>query len=199
MGTKDEVIVFKQWDSDPTRSGRLCFHTAVSDSSAPQGAPCRQSIEARAFLFFPDHTPNTCPILPLPSTAKDGECDEALVQTAFPSLKNAVAYINHSDGIRTMVVTYLRSQYTAKGAEGVLAVLADDEKGYHGLTHASAQTKARVVELLLEAGCSKDVDAWFSGPSTGALAWTKISQSRITAGVLGAVVALAASKLLHAR
>jgi len=59
---KDEVILFKQWDSDPNLEGRLCFHTAFHDDNAP---PCstRESVEARGIAFFPDHEPNTCPSL----------------------------------------------------------------------------------------------------------------------------------------
>ena len=50
---KNEVILFKQWDSDPTLSGRITFHTAFSDPAAPPDAPTRQSIEVRAIAFFP--------------------------------------------------------------------------------------------------------------------------------------------------
>lgn len=57
---KDEVILFKQWDSDTTLTGRVCFHTAFHDDNAP-ACPSRQSIEARGIAFFPDHKPNTCP------------------------------------------------------------------------------------------------------------------------------------------
>ena len=49
----DEVLVFKGYDFDPARPSRL-FHTAFDDSSAPAGAPPRESIEARAFAFFED-------------------------------------------------------------------------------------------------------------------------------------------------
>jgi hypothetical protein len=58
---RDEVLVWKNWDSDSTKTGRLCFHTAIEDPSPLPNAPPRQSIETRGFVFFPDHTPNTCP------------------------------------------------------------------------------------------------------------------------------------------
>ena len=45
--TKPEVILFKQWDTDPQRATNLCFHTAFSDPSAPLGSGPRQSIEIR--------------------------------------------------------------------------------------------------------------------------------------------------------
>ena len=53
---KNEVILFKQWDSDPTLTGRVTFHTAFADPSAPADAPTRQSIEVRAIAFFPGKT-----------------------------------------------------------------------------------------------------------------------------------------------
>eukprot|EP00239_Pterosperma_sp_CCMP1384_P007623 CAMPEP_0197844520 /NCGR_PEP_ID=MMETSP1438-20131217/1508_1 /TAXON_ID=1461541 /ORGANISM="Pterosperma sp., Strain CCMP1384" /LENGTH=287 /DNA_ID=CAMNT_0043455349 /DNA_START=134 /DNA_END=994 /DNA_ORIENTATION=- len=59
--TKNEVLLFKQWDSDITLPGRVCFHTAFNDPNAPPDTPPRQSIEARGIAFFPHHTPNTCP------------------------------------------------------------------------------------------------------------------------------------------
>ena len=65
---KDEVLLFKQWDSDTTQKGRMCFHTSFFNDKAPP-CPARQSIEIRTVIFFPDHTPNTCPSL-------DEECDE---------------------------------------------------------------------------------------------------------------------------
>jgi hypothetical protein len=36
---KSEILLFKQWDSDYTKSGRVCFHTAFRDPSAPHTAP----------------------------------------------------------------------------------------------------------------------------------------------------------------
>lgn len=60
MGTS-EVLLFKQYDSDPTRRARMCFHAAFQDPTAPESAAPRQSIEVRCIAFFPDHSPNTCP------------------------------------------------------------------------------------------------------------------------------------------
>ncbi len=61
---KDEVLLFKQWDSDPACTARVSFHTSFSDPHAPPDAPPRQSIEVRALAYFPDHEPNTCPRIP---------------------------------------------------------------------------------------------------------------------------------------
>jgi len=61
---KNEVILFKQYDSDPSLKGRACFHTAFANNALRNANPkpkARESIEARVFCFFPDHKPNTCP------------------------------------------------------------------------------------------------------------------------------------------
>lgn len=49
--TRDEVIIFKAHDTDPTRSVRVP-HTAFSDPSCPAGVPTRASVEARALALF---------------------------------------------------------------------------------------------------------------------------------------------------
>jgi len=69
---RDEVILFKQWDSDPTLPGRMCFHTSFHDPAAPgpPGAAPRQSVEARGLAFFPDHQPNTCPSVAAPQSSE---------------------------------------------------------------------------------------------------------------------------------
>ena len=75
---KDEVILFKQWDSDRTLPGRLCFHTAFLDPNAPKDTPARESIEVRAIAYFPDHEPNTCP--PIQDEIEDIEIDVENIQ-----------------------------------------------------------------------------------------------------------------------
>lgn len=57
--TKNEAIIFKQYDSDVSMNARYCFHTAIHDNKAPSKAPARQSIEVRVIAFFPNHSPNT--------------------------------------------------------------------------------------------------------------------------------------------
>ena len=49
---KDEVLFFKQYDSDPKARSRFCFHTAFDDPTVPRDAPLRQSIEVRALALF---------------------------------------------------------------------------------------------------------------------------------------------------
>jgi len=62
---KDEVICFKQADSDFRNDGRMTFHCSVEDPSADVDAPVRQSIEARLFCVFDgqdvETVPDKCP------------------------------------------------------------------------------------------------------------------------------------------
>mmetsp|Transcript_7792 Transcript_7792/g.14099 ORF Transcript_7792/g.14099 Transcript_7792/m.14099 type:complete len:543 (+) Transcript_7792:102-1730(+) len=51
---KDEVLLFTQFDSDPSRSSRFTFHSAFHDSTVNQSMPSRQSIEIRAMCVFID-------------------------------------------------------------------------------------------------------------------------------------------------
>merc|ERR1711924_464303 len=51
---KDELLIFKQYDSDPKARVRYCFHTAFSDPNISADAPARQSIEVRALALFND-------------------------------------------------------------------------------------------------------------------------------------------------
>ena len=67
----DDVLLFKQFDSDTALPGRMTFHTAFVDPTVRPDAPERQCIECRAFLFFPDFEPNTCPALPSGAVSKE--------------------------------------------------------------------------------------------------------------------------------
>jgi len=49
--TRDEALVFKSYDSDPSRP-QYVPHTAFNDPSCPLEASTRVSIEARAFAYF---------------------------------------------------------------------------------------------------------------------------------------------------
>merc|ERR1712187_336874 len=116
---KDEVILFKQWDSDPLRLGRTCFHTAFKDPTARVDAPVRQSIEVRAFVFFPEHAPNTCPPMPVQTAAVEGVCDEALARVGAQKLMGAVQYCQDNEGIRLLVLQFMTSMYRSGGAKAV--------------------------------------------------------------------------------
>lgn len=49
--TPSELLVFKGYDSDPGRAGRVP-HTAFTDPSCPAGTPTRSSVEVRVAAFF---------------------------------------------------------------------------------------------------------------------------------------------------
>ena len=67
----DEVLLFKQFESDTALPGRMTFHTAFVDPTVRPDAPERQSIKCHAFLLFLDFELNTCPALPSDSVAKE--------------------------------------------------------------------------------------------------------------------------------
>ena len=67
----DEVLFFKQFDSDTVLPGRMTFHTAFVDPTVRPDALERQCIECSASLFFLDSEPNTCPALPSDAVAKE--------------------------------------------------------------------------------------------------------------------------------
>ena len=47
--SKEEVLLLKQYDSDPTAPARFCFHSSFTDPGASDSAPCRESVEVSAF------------------------------------------------------------------------------------------------------------------------------------------------------
>ncbi len=51
---RDEALVFKVFDSATDGRARFTAHTSFEDPATPPGAPPRQSIEARALVFFDD-------------------------------------------------------------------------------------------------------------------------------------------------
>ncbi len=48
----DEALLIKTFDSETDGRARFTIHTAFDDPSAPAGAPSRESIETRCFVFF---------------------------------------------------------------------------------------------------------------------------------------------------
>merc|ERR1712086_1058603 len=56
--TKDEVLLFKQFDSDPQRSSRFTFHSSFTDPTVRSNLPARESIEIRAMAIFIEEDPS---------------------------------------------------------------------------------------------------------------------------------------------
>ena len=50
--TRDEAIVFKVFDTDPSAGVRFTAHTAFTDPTSPPDANIRESIEMRALVFY---------------------------------------------------------------------------------------------------------------------------------------------------
>ncbi|MFT6580515.1 MAG: hypothetical protein ACJAU6_000944 [Alphaproteobacteria bacterium] len=50
--TRDEALVFKVFDTDPSAGVRFTAHTSFDDPTSPANAAIRESIEMRAFAFF---------------------------------------------------------------------------------------------------------------------------------------------------
>ena len=49
---RNEALVFKVFDSEKDGRARFTPHTSFDDPTTLPGAPPRQSIEARALVFF---------------------------------------------------------------------------------------------------------------------------------------------------
>ena len=67
----EEVLLFKQFESDTALPGRTIFNIDFVDPTVRPDAPDRQSIGCRAFLYFLDFEPNTCSALPSDEVAKE--------------------------------------------------------------------------------------------------------------------------------
>ncbi len=50
--TRDEVLVFKVFDSDESKPARFTAHTSFDDPNTPEDGWARESIETRTFAFF---------------------------------------------------------------------------------------------------------------------------------------------------
>ncbi len=50
--TRDEALVFKVFDTDPSAGVRFTAHTAFNDPTSPPDAKIRESIEMRALAFY---------------------------------------------------------------------------------------------------------------------------------------------------
>ncbi|NND49608.1 MAG: methyltransferase, partial [Rhizobiales bacterium] len=50
--TRDEALVFKVYDSDTSSQSRWTAHSAFHNPAAPEGAPPRESMEIRSFVFW---------------------------------------------------------------------------------------------------------------------------------------------------
>ena len=156
---KDEVLLFKQWDSNRQLSGRICFHTAFSDPNASKDLPPRESIEARAIAYFPDHEPNTCPTLPEegpddypnPDVNEDEETINKSVNKILLAIDGLISWPLKSK-------VWVQAEF-AKGEKGVATIaeaLSNDPNGHLGLKSLSKQAKSMVKDELMNQGKLKN-------------------------------------------
>ncbi|KAL7536334.1 hypothetical protein ACHAWF_005430 [Thalassiosira exigua] len=151
--TRDEVLLFKQYDSDTIQGGRTCFHTAVSLPDVPSDLPPRESIEVRMIAFFPDYKPNTCPDLdeiseigggvPLRNN-DDSESPEKIANHIVSSLQNANNLPLLAQAIYRWIV---RSN---SGAERFLDLMLRDRGGRFGLKGADMAKKQAVKDIVMD-------------------------------------------------
>jgi len=134
--TKDEILLFKQWDSDPTPSGRCCFHTAFRDPTSPFDSPTRESIEVRALCYFPDHEPNTCPEVP------------DAVDEAAKRLIDVVKLAPSWPPVGQLYV--LLFGIMPGGAKMLAKRLVKDERGYFGFSSISEAQKAEILSRMMK-------------------------------------------------
>ena len=148
---KDEVLLFKQWDSDRTLSGRLCFHTAFKDPNAPSNIPPRESIEARAIAYFPNHEPDTCPPLVEEPADDNIENEDEVIKNA---VKKILVALDFSGAWPYFAKVWIKGEY-AKGKAGVrnIAVaMANDASGHFGLKNLNQSTKEKIISELMKQG-----------------------------------------------
>jgi len=148
----DEVLLFKQFDSDTALPGRMTFHTAFVDPTARPDAPERQSIECRAFLFFPDFEPNTCPALPSDAVEEsvDPVEDDAEVEAAVQKMLGLIDTMSSWPGFaRTWLMT---TSANKDGAREIAQTIVKDDGNHQGFKKYSPEKKARIVSLLMKGG-----------------------------------------------
>jgi len=92
---KDEVLLFKQFDSDPNRSSRFTFHSSFMDPEVEAALPKRESVEVRAMAIFIDEGGSQLP----------------------PSVKNGVA---HNLTLLRQPAYTLQGRLAARAARGLL-------------------------------------------------------------------------------
>lgn len=151
---KNEVLLFKQWDSDSTASVRTCFHSAFKDPHAENTTPPRESIEVRAIVFFPNHTPNTCP--PLEEEHDESETVAELVKEDDQAISRGIAKIMRAiealdkwplAGKMFVKARYYRGE---PGAKAIAELLVRDPTGQLGLKNLPRGVKQTIVTAIMK-------------------------------------------------
>jgi hypothetical protein len=142
--TREEVLVFKQWDSDPTKTGRICFHSAIVDPMARPDAPPRESIEVRAIAVFPDSEANMCPSVTYPepmSPAKIVDKIEAVIANILFLPLLARMYFR---------LVFRTSRDHRKGIERIVDALLLDKGNKLGIEQGSTrEARSEAKDLMM--------------------------------------------------
>ena len=146
--TKDEFLLFKQYDSKRDITGRYCFHSALNSPSENQNLPTRQSIEVRVLLFFAqtEGEVNTCPEIGHSSNNNQGSTTASLGYNPFkwvfnlfsPSdisieegcrrCENAIVYLSYWP--KDIVIYVKARKGRPEAAEELAVALAEDKQNH---------------------------------------------------------------------
>ena len=119
------------------------------DPEAPKDIPPRQSIEARAIAYFPDHKPNTCPDFPKEEAVEDPKDVNKNIAQGVQKLLSIAPTVNSWPSSSK---EWVKSEFS-KGKTGVKTIatsLANDSTGVFGLKNFSKRTKEKIVDELLK-------------------------------------------------
>ena len=215
--TKDEVLLFKQFDSDTSLTGRMAFHTAIKDptaheDSAKKNSTPRELIECRAICFFPGVEPNSCPA----TLSEDDDAAVSLESADIDTLarrmiSDTLAYAKTAEGeqVFRQNVKGLWNNGSAAGVDKCAEVWAADPQGYYKISKASKEDKARLKAALLKRGLGEALAEIFeslaekdkmsaAGYASGGAAAPAIGLGQcISASIVGAAIALAGVWFSH--
>lgn len=140
--SKNEVLLFTQYDSDVNSKLRFTFHSAVKDPRAPENGPLRESIEMRLLVCYPDHPVDTIP----QSIFTDEEFVKAAVKQVLTTLK-------YPDKWNPQAREWMRS-VIHNGPEGVRTaaygiVVEGAKRGSKAMNGATESQQHRIIEQLI--------------------------------------------------
>jgi len=123
---KDELLIFKQFDSDLKALARYCFHTAFHDPVIPKDAPTRQSCEVRCIALFSD-------AMTAPPPVARNLSDEVFEARVLPKNRQPAAHeVQHARG----------APVVAEREAAVAPVRDDDEDEQLALALAASRMAA---------------------------------------------------------
>ena len=145
---KDEILLFKQFDSDPEVQGRFGFHTAIHDPNADKNTPKRESIEVRLIAFFPKHEPNT--INWDVNADKKGDNENLNpIEKSIESLMGTVKMPQYwPKDARILLAKKLAND---EGVEAIKWLVSESRKAkYHGLGDMNDEEVQQVVDGMIK-------------------------------------------------